>query len=579
MYDCRLVTGSTNSKIKDLFGKAKQINEKYGPFDVHFCVGNLFSNETSEETIEELINGKIDVPIMTYFINGDIPIPDTIQSHIDATDGEVCTNLHYLGKQGILSTAQGLKIAFLSGIYGENATPTTYTKSDIQKLCLSKMPMNAPPGVDLLLTYEWPKDITSGTQSPLPLNEEKNSAVLSDVSASLKPRYHFASSQNKFYEREPYKNIISGVTGSYERPAHHVTRFIGLGDILNEDKQRWFYAFNLVPLSKATKEALEVIPPNTTPYPFSITKAGSKRKMSNDEGTSFFFDASKKIKVPPADYICKICNTPGHFLKDCPQKVPSRVDHHPPEGYVCNICKSPGHWIKNCPSKHSHHADLNSCWFCLSNPKLEKHLIVSIGSELYMTLAKGPIISPKDERCKVPGLGHVLIIPITHYPTFGKIPMESQIEVIAELERFKNALRRLYDKYDQDMVIFEVSRESINGLSHAHIQVIPVPRSISNTVEPTAKKHLDQLMLQYMEEAPPGDLPYFKMEFPNGKSLVHIIRPRESFNIQIGRKIMADVLGYPEREDWRICVSEEEEKKDTIKFKEAIKPYDFTLDS
>lgn len=55
-----LVTGSTNGKFKDLFTKAKQIHEKYGPFDVHLCTGNFFGPDTSEEDIQELISDKID---------------------------------------------------------------------------------------------------------------------------------------------------------------------------------------------------------------------------------------------------------------------------------------------------------------------------------------------------------------------------------------------------------------------------------------------------------------------------------------------------------------------------------------
>jgi len=43
-----------------LFAKAKQIHEKYGPFDVHLCTGNFFGPDTSDEDIQELISDKID---------------------------------------------------------------------------------------------------------------------------------------------------------------------------------------------------------------------------------------------------------------------------------------------------------------------------------------------------------------------------------------------------------------------------------------------------------------------------------------------------------------------------------------
>lgn len=29
------------------------------------------------------------------------------------------------------------------------------------------------------------------------------------------------------------------------------------------------------------------------------------------------------------------------------------------------------------------------CWFCLSSPKVEKHLVTSVGQKVYLALAKG----------------------------------------------------------------------------------------------------------------------------------------------------------------------------------------------
>jgi hypothetical protein len=179
--------------------------------------------------------------MMTYFIIGDTPFPESIQKHIETTDGEVCSNLYYLGKQGVLTTSEGLKIAFVSGSQPteEELTTVTYSKSDIQKLCLTKLPVTLPPGVDFLLSYEWPKDITELSSLPIAdLKQDKNSAYISELAAALKPRYHFAASQDLFYEREPYRNIVSGFGAQEERPADHATRFIGLGEVLNKDKQR-----------------------------------------------------------------------------------------------------------------------------------------------------------------------------------------------------------------------------------------------------------------------------------------------------------------------------------------------------
>ncbi|KAJ2903236.1 uncharacterized protein MKZ38_010188 [Zalerion maritima] len=46
---------------------------------------------------------------------------------------------------------------------------------------------------------------------------------------------------------------------------------------------------------------------------------------------------------PQNDVTCRMCNEPGHFSKDCPNKGP------PPS--PCRYCKSPEHWSNDCPEK------------------------------------------------------------------------------------------------------------------------------------------------------------------------------------------------------------------------------------
>jgi hypothetical protein len=62
-----------------------------------------------------------------------------------------------------------------------------------------------------------------------------------------------------------------------------------------------------------------------------------------------------------------------------------------------------------------------------------KHLIVSIGGECYVTLAKGQII-PSDSAA-VPGGGHVLIIPISHHPTYSTIPPDLAPPIVQETDK------------------------------------------------------------------------------------------------------------------------------------------------
>lgn len=77
--------------------------------------------------------------------------------------------------------------------------------------------------------------------------------------------------------------------------------------------------------------------------------------------------------------------------------------------------------------------------FCLSSLFiLSKHLIVAIGSECYVTLPKGQIIPTQspESHGTIPGGGHVLIVPITHYPTFNTIPPDLASPILDETAQY-----------------------------------------------------------------------------------------------------------------------------------------------
>lgn len=73
----------------------------------------------------------------------------------------------------------------------------------------------------------------------------------------------------------------------------------------------------------------------------------------------------------------------------------------------------------------------------LTSALLRKHLIVSIGNECYVTLPKGQIVptQSQSEHVDVPGGGHVLIIPITHYPTYSTIPPDLAPPILEETDK------------------------------------------------------------------------------------------------------------------------------------------------
>ncbi|KAK3847338.1 MAG: CwfJ C-terminus 1-domain-containing protein-like protein [Linnemannia gamsii] len=736
-----LVVGSANGDLRNLCAKVGTMQAKHGPFDILFCTGNFFAQETPIEVIDELLEDKLDFPITTYFMHGDNGVPGIIERTAKRKNGEVCNNLFYLGKHGTMTTAESVKMASLSGTYDsavyeadteqedfdKSLLHGRYIKQDILALTQTAKPSSimdtSKRGVDIFLSHEWPAGINKLVGPTLPPPEDLPLSTFSHPVANavslLQPRYHFASSSGKFWERAPYKNVHG---------AEHATRFIALGDVGNKNKQRWFYAFNLVPLANVGEDVLKAsVTPTTTDSPLA-TASELKRRPEQEDPTGFFWDPKRVRNEPPAGYICHRCNQPGHFVKECTAERVKRV----PDGYVCNKCNQSGHYIKDCPlmkeeiaareqaraqgeqdvppsgyvckkcNEGGHYLkdcalikeellareqareqfgpndvpppeyvcvkckgtghyvrnctqfsslefneslsgssnsvgkkrgkngpkeykprELDPCWFCLSNPNVDKNLIVSIGTEVYMAMSKGQL--PETPSSLVPGGGHVLLIGINHISSFGQGAPEALSDINSELRKYKEGIRRLYESKGAGMVTWELSQGGLG--QHAHIQIMPVPFEKIDAVEQEFKARISQFFLanrRFPRDSHPegssssssnsaphrnnsdsadvnGDtnmeetsqepsaawldrLPagikegFFRVELPGDKVMVCPIPTEQRVDMQFGRTVLADVLGLSERAHWKRCVkTSEEERKDSNAFKAEFRPFDFTL--
>jgi hypothetical protein len=54
------VVGSANGDLRNLCAKVGTMQAKHGPFDILFCTGNFFAQETPIEVIDELLENKLD---------------------------------------------------------------------------------------------------------------------------------------------------------------------------------------------------------------------------------------------------------------------------------------------------------------------------------------------------------------------------------------------------------------------------------------------------------------------------------------------------------------------------------------
>src|SRR5579859_1090438 len=199
----------------------------------------------------------------------------------------------------------------------------------------------------------------------------------------------------------------------------------------------------------------------------------------------------------------------------------------------------------------------NDCFFCLSNVNVAKHLVVSIGTEVYLALAKGPLTTP--DLVGMPFSGHVIIIPIAH------TPMASETETV-EMESYRQRLTKFFDERGCQTVTFEIRHSE--GI-HAHWQVVPVPKSISvESVEQAFIRGFDEKDMKLDKREPGQQEEFYRVVISSG-SFVASLTPR--FDLQLARKVLATLLKVEERQDWRSCIqSEDEEKAEAAAFRKEF---------
>lgn len=530
--------GSANCSIRDVFTKLAKLQAKQG-FAFAIILGDLFGDGTTEEQLNEiiaLINGNISVPLPTYFTVGTHDLPIRVVEKLEK-DNEVCPNLFYLGRRGSLKTSEGITIAALGGSFqsrpdAEKPSIYTakYTQADARAITSS---------ADILITSQWPKNIQRGSTVEIPSGSTAPTGeqCVADLCSALRPRYHFTSEADFFYEREPFFHLPQEDSPDVK----HITRFINLAPYGNASKQKWLYAFTLdleAPLPT-------VLPVGTTGTPLTVT--APKRPLdSQQESYSRFSRNSGR-----------------------PQKRSRRGPSGPGE-----------------------------CFFCLSNPNVETHLITSIGAESYITVAKGPLPTATTFP-KLDFPGHMLIIPFSHCPTFEAIGDDDvRKTTMTEMNRYRHALHKMVCERSEGQlgsVTWEISRW--NGI-HVHWQFMPVPLSLiqDGLVESAFKVDAELAQYPKFEKTEGEDFSitqgdHFKViitSTPRGDSgtadewshttLTLPLSPEFRFDLQFGRRVMAKLLQLEARSNWKDNPqTKEEETEDAEAFRKAFEKYDFSL--
>ncbi|XP_022960696.1 zinc finger CCCH domain-containing protein 64 isoform X2 [Cucurbita moschata] len=597
-----LLCGDVLGRLNQLYKRVVSVNKSAGPFDALLCVGQFFPDSTEQlDEFMDYVEGRSVIPLSTYFI-GDYGVGAAkvlLASSRDSgnqgfkMDGlKICANLHWLKGSGKF-TLQGLSLTYLSGRRSSDGLQFgTYTQDDVDVL---RAIAEEPGVIDLFLTNEWPTGVTNRAATPdIPPGVSDpfgSDSTVSELVVEIKPRYHIAGTKGVFYAREPYSNV----------DAVHVTRFLGLGSVGNKEKQKFIHAISPIPSSTMSAAEISMKPPNTTLSPYTLTErkaeaSDSAKRSSNSVSESQYwrYDVSqKRQKYGTADgnKLCFKFTSSG----SCPRGEKCNFHHdmdarEQSQRGVCFDFLNKGKCERgpDCSFKHSLQNEVDSqsgkrrsgnagtnrskeCWFCLSSPNIESHLIVSVGESFYCALAKGHLVPD-----------HILIVPVEHFPNTLSLGPEFETEI----NRLQNCLRKYFKSQGKEVVFFEwVSKRS----THANLQAVPIPTSRSHVVQNIFDMAAEKLGFKFV--ASKSDAPgegrkslrtqfdsnrsFFYAELPECVTLSHVIEETEIFPAQFGREVLAGLLNMADKADWRNCThSKEEETKMAEEFKIRFENFD-----
>ena len=223
-----------------------------------------------------------------------------------------------------------------------------------------------------------------------------------------------------------------------------------------------------------------------------------------------------------------------------------------------------------------HKKQLLNCRFCFENPNVAKHLIISVGTNVYLSL---PINASLTE-C------HCLIIPMNHVSAQTYLDED----VMEEIKKFKKCLTRMFADMNDDIMFLETCK-NLHGHHHCVIECIPVPKEIGDMAPIYFKKAITETGSEWSEnkklititskcglsKAVPKGLPYFAVEFGFDGGFGHIIE-EESFPHYFGKEVIGGMMDLEPRL-WLKPPKEsfQQHKKKVLHFTESWKEYDWTL--
>ncbi|XP_074015082.1 CWF19-like protein 2 [Numenius arquata] len=220
-------------------------------------------------------------------------------------------------------------------------------------------------------------------------------------------------------------------------------------------------------------------------------------------------------------------------------------------------------------------ARMDKCPYCFDSSELSKHLIIAIGTKVYLSLPSYQSLTE----------GHCLIAPLQHHTAATLLDEE----IWEEIQMFRNALVKMFEAKDLDCVFLETNM-SLKKRYHMVYECIPLPKEVGDMApiyfkkaimesdeEWSVNKKLIDLSSKDIRKSIPKGLPYFSVDFGLQGGFAHVIEDQHKFPHYFGKEIIGGMLDLEPRL-WRKGIRQnfEDQRMKVLQFAQWWKPYDFT---
>lgn len=220
-------------------------------------------------------------------------------------------------------------------------------------------------------------------------------------------------------------------------------------------------------------------------------------------------------------------------------------------------------------------ASMEKCRQCFSSPELHKHLVVAIGSKVYLSLPAGVSMTE----------GHCRICPLQHHCSATGLDED----VWSEMQLFRRTLVKMFESQEMDCVFMETHMNP-RRRQHMALECLPLPRELGDMApiyfkkaildcdeEWAMNKKVVDLSSKDIRHAVPRGLPYFAVDFGLQGGFAHVIENEQKFPHYFGKEVVGGMLDLEPRR-WRKMIREnfDDQRKKVLQFAQWWKPYDCT---